>query len=322
MSIELPTCWFDEPTRTKLQIAKGEMPAGRAIVASGGMRTDVPMSDLTTFRIGGPARVLLEPLNPESAAEIVKRAIERGVALRILGNGSNLLVSDAGVDGVVLCTSRMRRAIRDENKYYLWAGTPLAGFVNDAAKAGLSGVEGIIGIPAQIGGAIAMNAGGKWGEIFDVVESVTICSLRTGEVRKLRRDEMQPRYRDANLGDALVLETVLALKPADAKEVQAVTREHLLEKNAAQPVTEPSAGCIFKNPKTADGQKIAAARLIDQTGLKGTRIGQVEVSRKHANYFVNLGGGRCDDAMRLIDLVRERVEKAHGIVLETEVKIW
>lgn len=320
MSIEWPTCWFDEPTKVKLLKLQGADAGKRA--ASGGVRTDVPMSDLTTFRIGGPARVLVEPLDPESAAEVVRRALEREVPLRILGNGSNLLVNDAGVDAVVLCTSRMRRAIREDNKYYLWAGTPLVGFVNDAARSGLSGVEGIIGVPAQIGGAIAMNAGGRWGEIFDVVETVTICSLETGEVRTLSRAEMNPRYRDSNLGRVLVLEATLSLKPGDPKAIVATTREHLLEKNAAQPVTEPSAGCIFKNPIGADGRKSSAAKLIEQTGLKGARIGGVEVSRKHANYFINIGGGASSDALALIDHVRQRVAKEHGVTLETEVKIW
>lgn len=322
MSIEWPTCWFDEPTKVKLLKASGASRDEVGIVASGGVRSDVPMSDLTTFRIGGPARVLVEPLNPESAAEVVRRALDRDVPLRILGNGSNLLVSDEGIDGVVLSTSRMRRAIREDNKYYLWAGTPLVGFVNDAAKAGLSGVEGIIGIPAQIGGAVAMNAGGRWGEIFDVIESVTICSLLDGTVKTLSRGEMKPKYRDSNLGPSLVLDATLVLKPSDPKTVQAVTRDHLLEKNRAQPVAEPSAGCIFKNPKDKNGEKQSAAKLIEQTGLKGTRIGRVEVSQKHANYFVNVGGGRCSDALALMDLVRERVGKEHGVALETEVKIW
>lgn len=333
MSIEWPTNWFDDPNKIKVNVGGGtarnvsggtfsniSRGTGSNITggaAFGGVRTDVLFRDLTTFRIGGPAKVLVEPIDPDSAAEVVRRAVERNIKLKILGNGSNLLVSDAGFDGVVINTSRMRRAIREEEYYHLWAGTPLAGFVNDAAKAGLAGVEGIIGIPAHIGGAIAMNAGGKWGEIFDVVESVTICELATGEVRTLRKAEMQPKYRDANLGEVMVLEATLKLRPSVPKTVLDETKSHLLEKNAAQPVTEASAGCIFKNPKPH-----SAAKLIDVTGLKGTRIGGVEVSRKHANYFVNIGGGTCDDAMRLIDLVRERVAKEHQIELETEVKIW
>ncbi|MFN0207222.1 MAG: UDP-N-acetylmuramate dehydrogenase [Planctomycetota bacterium] len=325
MSIEWPTNWFDDPNKIKVNVGGGTSRninggADRNIngrAAFGGVRTDVLFRDLTTFRIGGPAKVLVEPLDPDSAAEVVRRACERNVKLKILGNGSNLLVSDAGFDGVVMSTARMRRAIRQEEYYHLWAGTPLVGFVNDAAKAGLSGVEGIIGIPAMIGGAIAMNAGGRWGEIFDVVETVTICELSTGEVRTLRKPEMQPKYRDANLGNVMVLETTLKLRPADRKTVVEETKSHLIEKNSSQPVTEPSPGCIFKNPKPH-----SAAQLIDVTGLKGTRIGGVEVSRKHANYFVNVGGGTCDDANRLIDHVRERVAKEHNIELETEVKIW
>jgi UDP-N-acetylmuramate dehydrogenase len=196
------------------------------------------------------------------------------------------------------------------------------GFVNHAAKAGLSGVEGLIGIPAHLGGAIAMNAGGKWGEIFDVVESVTTVDLTTGETRTRARGDCQPRYRDGNLGDAVVLEAVLRLTPGDAKAIQDATKEHLLEKNANQPVVEKSAGCIFKNPKSEKAAGRSAAKLIQDAGLKGTRVGGIEVSRKHSNYFVNLDGGSCEDALRLIDLVTEKVEREFGVRLETEVKIW
>lgn len=302
--------WFDDPR------SRG---AGRA---HGGERRDVPLRQLTTFGIGGPARLLLEPLDPESAAAVVRRALEREVRLRILGNGSNLLVSDAGVEGAVLTTARMRRTIQEGERFRLWAGTPLVGFVNHAAREGLSGVEGIIGIPAHVGGAIRMNAGGKWGEIFDVVESVTVCDLATGEVRSLERAECQPKYRDANLGDVLVLEATLRLRPSNPREVEEATRAHLQEKNASQPVVEPSAGCIFKNPKIPRAEGRSAAKLIDEAGLKGTRVGGVEVSRKHANYFVNAGGGTCEDALRLIEFVTARVDECFGVRLETEVKIW
>jgi UDP-N-acetylmuramate dehydrogenase len=312
MSTKWPTNWFDDPGKVSDHRIATARPS-----AYGGVRCDVPMSEWTTFRIGGPAAVLVEPATPESAVEVVRRALEREVPLRVLGHGSNLLVSDDGVDGVVLCTDRMRRAIRNEDRYDVWAGTSLSGFVKDAAKSGLSGVEGIVGIPAQIGGAIAMNAGGNWGEIFDVVETVTLCELDTGTVKTLKRAEMQPAYRDSRLGRVIVLEATMRLHPSDPATVTSATESHLREKNAAQPVAEPSAGCIFKNPKPH-----AAAKLIDDLGLKGTRVGGVEVSRKHANYFVNLGGGTCRDALALIEVVRDRVRKECGVELETEVKIW
>jgi UDP-N-acetylmuramate dehydrogenase len=305
MSTEWPTSWFDDPRTSR-----------------GGSRRDVPLRTLTTFQIGGPARLLLEPLDPESAVSAIRRAREAGIPLRILGNGSNLLVHDSGVDGVVLSTARMRRCVREDDRFHAWAGVGLPGLVNHAAKLGLSGVEGIIGIPAHVGGAVRMNAGGKWGEIFDVVESVTVCELATGEARRLARSECNPKYRESNLGEVLVLETTLRLRPADPKEVLETTKEHLVEKNAAQPVVEASAGCIFKNPKIPEAAGRSAAKLIDDAGLKGTRVGGVEVSRKHSNYFVNCGGGTCADALALIDLVVKRVRDSSGIRLETEVQIW
>src|SRR4029434_8835626 len=160
-------------------------------------------------------------------------------------------------------------------------------------------------------------AGGRWGEIFDVLESVTLCDLATAEVRTLSRAETGPSYRSSNLGDVLVLEATLRLEPGDAKSIAEETKAHLLEKNAAQPVAEPSAGCIFKNPKPD-----RAGLVIEACGLKGERVGGVEVSRKHANYFVNVGGGTCSDAQRLMDLVRARVRRERSIDLETEVQIW
>jgi len=313
MSIGWPMSWFDEPRLGSVRTADTAAPAR----AFGGVRTDVPMSQLTTFQVGGPAHLLLEPLDPQSAAETVRRVRQRGLPVRVLGNGSNLLVSDAGVEGAVIFTDRMRRCIQDEDRIRAWAGTHLVGLVNYAAKVGLSGVEGLIGIPAQVGGAVRMNAGGRWGEIFDVLESVTVCDLETGDVRTLSRAECQPTYRNSNLGNQMILECVLRLKPGDRKAIAEATKEHLLEKNAVQPVTEPSAGCIFKNPKPD-----SAGKVIESCGLKGTRIGGIEVSPKHANYFVNVGGGTCDDALRLIELVRDRVRRERGIELQLEVQLW
>ncbi len=308
MSIAWPKSWFDEPRRAETG------GGGRAL---GGVLENVPFSTRTTFRVGGPARVLLEPFDPESAVAVMRTARDRGIPLRILGNGSNLLVSDAGFDGAVLCTDRLRRCIREDDRFHLWAGTSLVGLVNHAAKVGLSGLEGLIGIPAQVGGAIRMNAGGRWGEIFDVLESVTVCDAETAEVRRLARADCAPSYRNGNLGSALVLEATIRLRPGDARAIVETTQDHLREKNAVQPVQEPSAGCIFKNPRPD-----RAGHVIEACGLKGTRIGGIEVSRKHANYFVNVGNGTCDDALRLIDLVRERVRAARGIELETEVQVW
>jgi UDP-N-acetylmuramate dehydrogenase len=281
------------------------------------VREGVRLADLTTFRIGGPARALLEPATPEAAAAAVRQARERGAGLRILGGGSNLLVADEGVDDLVLATSRMRRCIRDGDRFHVWAGTSLPGLVREAHRAGLSGLEGLPGIPAQLGGAIRMNAGGRWGEIFDVVESVTVCDLATGETARRTRAECRPAYRDSRLGAVLVLEATLRLAPGDPKEVYARTKEHLEEKNRIQPVAEASAGCIFRNPAP-----LRAGSLIDECGLKGARVGAIEVSRKHANYLVNLGGGTCRDALALVELVRERVRRERGVVLETEVEIW
>lgn len=299
------------------------------------------------MKVGGAVEWLLEPATPEELAAAVVAARERGWVPRVLGGGANLIVDDGLLPGVVIATERMERVFRprheeDENPFageapaiarlaptererdprlVAWCGASLPGLVRKAQELGWSGLEGLVGVPGRLGGGVAMNAGGRWGELWDVVELVRVVEP-SGALRDLARADCAPAYRDARLGSAIVAGAVLRLVPDSPSRVREKTREHLLEKKNAQPLTESSSGCIFKNPDPALSGGRSAGRLIDELGLKGLARGAAMVSPKHGNFIVNTGGARAADVLALIEEVRARVAERSGIELELEVKRW
>ncbi|MDA1261257.1 MAG: FAD-binding protein, partial [Planctomycetota bacterium] len=234
-----------------------------------------PLAAHTTLRIGGPAELFYEPQRPEDLAAVLSRLASEGVATRLLGGGANTLAPDAGVHGAVVHTGTLRRVFREgEAGLRVWAGVSLPQLVRTACDAGLSGLEALIGVPGQLGGALAMNAGSAaWG-LWDCIAEVTVWDpagggLGTGSaahLKVLRRDECAPSYRDGRLGAWVVLEALLSLKPSDPRAIRVAQEEFLRRKNASQPVTLASAGCAFKNPP---GE--SAGRLVEAAGLKGAR---------------------------------------------------
>jgi UDP-N-acetylenolpyruvoylglucosamine reductase len=328
-------------------------------------REFVPLGQRTTLKVGGQARYLLEPSKPEELLAAYQACRERGIEPRILGGGANLIIADGVLDGVVITTERMGRTFRpletdqpatpdaldlDPNaddsikrdaqsltditapafdqknpRLVTWAGASMPGVVRAASDLGWTGLEGLIGVPGQIGGGLAMNAGGRWGELFDVVELIRIIT-RDGEMRDVPRSETSPRYRNGGL-DALdaviVVGAVLKLEVDNKTAVRARARDFLLEKRAAQPVTEASAGCIFKNPTALyQGEKLGAGQLIDRLGLKGLSIGKAQVSHLHGNFIVNHGGATATDVLELIQAIQRAVFDQSGIELEIEVRRW
>lgn len=299
------------------------------------------------MRVGGHAEWLLEPTSPEELRESWIAAREHGGPVRILGGGANLLIADGVLPGVVIATDRMDRLFRpgtfDEDdplnaspeglsrvapvererdpRLVAWCGTSLPGMVRAAQELAWSGLEGLVGVPGQLGGGVAMNAGGRWGELWEVVETVRLL-LPDGTVEDRARADCSPTYRNGNLGEAVVLGAVLRLRPGDKAEIKERTRQFLLEKKAAQPVTESSSGCIFKNPdpELSDGR--SAGRLIDELGLKGLSRGAAEVSRLHGNFIINTGGALATDVLGLIEEVTQRVEDLSGVRLQREVRCW
>jgi UDP-N-acetylmuramate dehydrogenase len=300
----------------------------------------------TTLRVGGRAEWLLEPKTPEELRAALVEAGERGLAVRVLGGGANLLVDDGTLPGVVMATERIDRTFRPmgeeanpldqepgaggrmaplereaDPRLVAWCGASMPGLVRAAQELGWSGLEGLVGVPGRIGGGVAMNAGGRWGELWDVVELVRVVDP-AGEMRDLPRAECSPGYRNGNLGAWIVTGVVLRLEVADKAAVREATRQHLLEKNRVQPVTESTCGCVFKNPDPERSEGRSAGRLIDDCGLKGLAHGAAIVSPLHGNFIVNRGGATASDVLALIEEVRARVADKTGLELELEVKRW
>lgn len=213
----------------------------------------------------------------------------------------------------------------DNPRLVAWAGATMPGLVRTASQLGWTGLEGLIGVPGHLGGGVAMNAGGRWGELFDVVELVRVVT-RGGELVDVARADCRPAYRNGGLDAldaAIVVGAVLKLEVGNKAEVKERAREYLLEKRRAQPVTEASAGCIFKNPGTEfEGERLGAGALIDRLGLKGRARGKARVSPLHGNFIINEGGATATDVIELIREVRREVRDRSGIELEIEVRRW
>jgi UDP-N-acetylmuramate dehydrogenase len=282
----------------------------------GVVRENVALAPLTHVRIGGPARLFVEPAHEQDVAAVVRACLELGYPLRVLGGGSNLLVADAGVDAVVLSLAAFSRSVRADTRVTAGAGVSLPALLRQTREAGLAGLETLTGIPALVGGAVAMNAGTRDGETFARLVSLTVVNP-AGEIEVRDQARMQPRYRDGGLEGAIVLHATFDLVPDDPQAIFARFEASLRKRNATQPVSEKSVGCVFQNPPDA-----AAAKLIDDAGCKLMREGAIAVSGKHANYFVNEGGGTCAEFLVLLARVRERVRERFGVELETEVKVW
>lgn len=308
---------------------------------------EADLSARTTLRVGGRAEWLLEPAHPDEFVAAWNAARERGYEPRVLGGGANLLVPDGLLAGVVITTERMGRVFRphpedgaregdefsprqpaliplerdQDTRLVVWAGCSLPGLVRITRELGWSGFEGLAGVPGHLGGGVAMNAGGRWGETWDVVESVRVLGA-DGVPQLLERARCTPRYRDAALAGAPVLGAVLRFRVAERAAVRERVASFLREKSAAQPVTEHSCGCVFKNPDKERSGGRSAGQLIDAVGARGLARGDARVSEKHGNFIVNRGKARASEVIALLEEVRARVAERFGLTLETEVKIW
>jgi UDP-N-acetylmuramate dehydrogenase len=276
-----------------------------------------PLKGFTSFRLGGPAAACIAPKTIAQLQDIYELLNRNNVPIFILGKGSNLLVRDKGVKGVVLrAESRGFKTIG--NELVVSAGYPLQSLVIDTMRLGLSGLEPLVGIPGTIGGAVRMNAGGKYGDISRIVESVWIVDKK-GKIESLAKaeNELQFAYRSSNLQGKLISDVIIKLASSDAEKVNSRIREILDEKRVTQPLDEWSAGCVFKNPPNQ-----SAGALIDQAGLKGHTSGGAQVSAKHANFIVNTGTATSKDVLKLISLIKKRVKRKFNIELELEIEIW
>lgn len=280
---------------------------------------DEPLSRHTSFRIGGPARRMALPHCCEQIVLLMGLLDEAGIRPLLLGNGTNLLVSDAGVDTVVIKTGELLGAIErsGETELTAEAGVSLARLATFAWKQGLTGLEFAHGIPGSLGGGVVMNAGAYGAELKDVLTEVV--ALFPDGVRTLKPEELQLSYRHSIFSEqeeAVVLRATVRLARGDSAAIKARMDELMQKRKASQPLEWPSAGSTFKRPAGN-----FAGALIEKSHLKGTRIGGAEVSRKHAGFVINTGEATCADVLALIDRVQQTVLRDSGILLEPEVKI-
>ena len=275
-----------------------------------------PLAPLTTWRIGGPAEFMVHAQTMCDVADTVAACRSTGMALYVLGGGSNLLVGDEGVRGVVLTLHQMKGMKSYGNKVLVQAGANLGSLVSRSSSAGIGGLQGLAGIPGTVGGALAMNAGGRYAEIAQFVERVVWLNPH-GELESRYREEIVFGYRTCSLRDGVVIEAVLSGPPGHPAELTAKAREIMRAKLDSQPYREFSAGCCFRNPM---GQ--SAGRLIELAGCKGMAVGGAKVSERHGNFIVNSGDARAEEVLELMTQVAERVLGAHGVTLRPEVQIW
>lgn len=284
--------------------------------------TDVALGPLTWFGVGGSAQVLARPADADQLAALMERCHERQQAVRVLGKGANLLVRDDGVDGVVirLDAEPFAQIQIDDERVTAGAGYSLFKLVAETARQGLAGLEVLAGIPATVGGAVRMNAGGTHGDIGQTVRRVRTMD-ETGAIHDRDRDALVFGYRQSNIAEPLILEVEFELSHEDADEVVKRYKQFFMHKQASQPFADNSAGCAFKNPPAADGRK--AGELIDRAGLKGYRIGAAQVSDVHANFIAAVDDGcTAADILALIDHVQQVVQSRFGVALEREVVVW
>ena len=280
----------------------------------------------TSFRIGGPADILVEPWNLDDLRNCLRLSIDTGMPLLVIGKGTNLLVRDEGVRGMVvnMQSRRLRNIYRDGRAVIATSSVSLKEFVDFCAEEGLTGAEFFSGIPGTVGGAVATNAGARhymikkeWHSAGGLVEEIKVMCLN-GETRLLGKNDLNFRYKALDLADCVILEVKFLLKEALRDTVFNECRKFLERKKATQDITAASAGCIFKNPPGIDE---SAAGLIDKCGLKGLRIGGAAVSEIHANFIINTGKASASDVTELMSAVKTKVNDRFGVELVPEIKI-
>ncbi|MGZ6544413.1 MAG: UDP-N-acetylmuramate dehydrogenase [Actinomycetota bacterium] len=298
------------------QLARAE----RILRAAAGdrVRTAFPLAPLTSFRLGGPAALYLEPESDADLSAAGEAIVATDVPFIVIGKGSNILVSDAGFPGLVLRLGRGYRWVAREGTILTAGGSiPLPALAGVALRHGLAGLEFGVAIPATLGGAVRMNAGAHGGTISQVLDRIATYRLRDGRAETIQGQDAGFAYRRSALAaDAVVTGAVVRLEAADADEIRARMDEAREWRRRTQPLAEPNCGSVFTNP---EGDH--AARLIEAAGGKGLRVGGASVSRKHSNFIVAEPGARASDVLALIRDVQRLVEDSAGITLEPEVKL-
>ena len=288
-----------------------------ALLPAGCVRKNVTLAPYTTMRTGGPAALFAEPRSAQQLAHVHQWAQEKGLSLRLFGNGSNLLIADSGFDGLVIHLGRALSEISVfANTLTAQAGASLAAAARAAAQASLTGLEFAAGIPGSIGGAVCMNAGAYGGEIAQVIVSARV--LTPEGVRTVSKEELTLGYRSSAVMQSgwVVLEATFELTPGNPDQIKATMADLAARRREKQPLQYPSCGSFFKRPVG-----YYAGALIEQAGLKGYRVGDAQVSEMHAGFVINRGHATSSEIYRLMQDVQRRVQAQFGVALEPEVRL-
>jgi len=281
-------------------------------------KTDLHLSEHSTFRIGGGAALALLPRSCEEMISAIKLVKGSGEKYAVIGNGSNILFSDAGYDGIIILTEKMTRFSVKENRISAGCGLSFTRLAVIAKDSYLTGLEFAYGIPGTVGGAVYMNAGAYGGETRDVLDSAIVFNSADGSVKEYKNSDCGFDYRAsvfAKNDNLTVLSADFVLKSGNQSEIVDKMSDLMSRRKEKQPLEFPNAGSTFKRP-----EGYFAGKLIEDSGLKGYRIGGAEVSPKHAGFIVNVGGATADDVLRLIEHIKETVLRNYGVTLECEIK--
>jgi UDP-N-acetylmuramate dehydrogenase len=282
------------------------------------VRRQEPLAMHNWFQLGGAAEYFAEPRTPEELIALVRRCREEEIPVRMLGSGSNLLVRDEGVPGMVMCLSAPAFGNIQAEGQTITAGggAKLSHVVTTAVHEGLAGLEMLVAIPGTLGGALHGNAGTHGGDIGQWTVRATVVTAK-GEVHEREREELVFGYRQSSLDDLVILEAKLHLEQDDPRELARRLQKQWIIRKASQPMGHQCAGCVFKNPRG-----MTAGELIERAGLKGTRIGGALVSDRHANFIIAEPECTASDVLRLIEMIRGQVLQRLGVEMELELEIW
>lgn len=282
------------------------------------VREGEPLAPYTWFRLGGPAQYFAEPTSVDELGKLVRRASEAGVPTRLLGGGSNLLIRDEGVQGLVLhlTAAAFGNIAVNNRRLTVGGGAKLGHVVSTAVREGFAGLEQLVGIPGTVGGALRTNAGSHAGDVGQYTVSATVMT-RKGEIVTRGREDLRFGYRASSLDELVILEATLEAEVGDPTLLTRHMQQLWILKKANQPLSDQATGCVFKSPGGMN-----AERLIEEAGLKGTRVGDAEVSQRNANFIVVSGAAKSRDVIELIERVRRAVSERTGVELEPGLEIW
>lgn len=282
------------------------------------VKRNEPLAPRTWFNLGGPAEYFVEPQDVEQLREVIARCRDHNVPMHVLGGGANLLIDDGGVKGAVirLAGEAFCRLCVADDRLHVGAGQDMPKLVLHCVRHGLTGLECMTGIPGSVGGCVRMNAGGRFGDVGSVVETVDVMG-NDGVTFTRTRDDLVFGYRSTNITSKFVLGATFRVGEDDPHRILRQVKEIWFYKKNTQPLGSPNAGCVFKNPRG-----MSAGALIDKSGMKGAREGGAQVSEKHANFILAEPGCRASDVLKLINRIREAVYNKFEVYLELELEVW